>query len=496
MSGDTTVKSNFFIRPRCRSKTAARRLHAERLETRILLTAAHLPSFFGSGPDQYGTLTYQAAFDANRDSDSYVVELRAGDVINVRAQHVSGDALSALALHNHAGQVLMRTDSPIPALPQRSPVSAGDDIGLAYVVTESGKYHIDAESDRAGQFGGYTIEFQVFRPTLEGESEGTRQVLFLDFDGARINPYALFGDGKNHDIELSPLSEYLHDFGLVDANSSAATLKEVENLLTDQIVSTVRENLVADVAAAGANDDFALTIMDSRRGADPWGLPHVSRVLVGGGNSQTGVVGDIAESVDVGNMVTNETALVQIESKTHLLNGNLSWTIAPALEGRRDVKIELIGTYLGNVISHEAAHLFGLYHTESTNQNHVLMDRALDAFFGDDQIFGTADDFDLDFGADDLWVSDSDFFDSYTQGGRVSNVDWLSFSLTTGRGVEPSVHGDVNRDGAVDAIDLNVIGKHWQQYVESGTDGDLNGDGVVNGLDLLQVSLGWILATD
>ena len=51
--------------------------------------------------------------------------------------------------------------------------------------------------------------------------------------------------------------------------------------------------------------------------------------------------------------------------------------------------------------------------------------------------------------------------------------------------------GDINLDGKVDGIDLNVVGKHWQQSVSSWSQGDFNGDGIVDAWDLNKIGQSW-----
>lgn len=51
--------------------------------------------------------------------------------------------------------------------------------------------------------------------------------------------------------------------------------------------------------------------------------------------------------------------------------------------------------------------------------------------------------------------------------------------------------GDVNGDGVVNTLDLNIIVGNWQKTGETFSQGDLNDDGVVNTLDLNQVIGNW-----
>ena len=56
----------------------------------------------------------------------------------------------------------------------------------------------------------------------------------------------------------------------------------------------------------------------------------------------------------------------------------------------------------------------------------------------------------------------------------------------------PFQFGDVNLDGEVDSLDLNVIGIRWQtSATDAWSDGDLNGDGVVDVLDLNELAVNW-----
>jgi predicted outer membrane repeat protein len=54
------------------------------------------------------------------------------------------------------------------------------------------------------------------------------------------------------------------------------------------------------------------------------------------------------------------------------------------------------------------------------------------------------------------------------------------------------VPGDVNLDGMVDAIDLNLVGLNWLQDVTGWCSGDLTSDGVVDARDLNKLGLNWL----
>ena len=79
---------------------------------------------------------------------------------------------------------------------------------------------------------------------------------------------------------------------------------------------------------------------------------------------------------------------------------SLNYYIRPTTD-----KIRFIGTAIGNVVSHEAGHYIGNFHTENSNSVSSLMDSGGMGFWrmfqaGPDRIGGTADDGDTDFTTD------------------------------------------------------------------------------------------------
>jgi hypothetical protein len=155
---------------------------------------------------------------------------------------------------------------------------------------------------------------------------------------------------------------------------------------------------------SGLNDDFALRIRNSRDHADPWGKPNVSRIIVGGTIEQSGIptIG-IAQSIDPGNFGTEESALVLLDVLSdpagEFGDPSLNTYITPASD-----KVGFVGQAVGNVVSHEAGHYFGDWHVDQFNDVANLMDQGgnfpVMYGVGPDQVGGTADDVDVDFGED------------------------------------------------------------------------------------------------
>jgi len=77
----------------------------------------------------------------------------------------------------------------------------------------------------------------------------------------------------------------------------------------------------------------------------------------------------------------------------------------------------------------------------------------------------------------------------------LDNVQWFAEDgSTTGTPSAPvsgTKAGDVNGDGAVNALDLSVIATNWNKTGATAAQGDLNGDGTVNALDLSILATNW-----
>jgi hypothetical protein len=200
--------------------------------------------------------------------------------------------------------------------------------------------------------GAYTLEARVFRPYLVQQSIGTVQTLFVDFDGATVDP-SIFG-GAPGSVALSPLSSFLAGWGLLPSDESA---------VIDAILATIEENLSTDMRVFGANGDydvsntpgdFDVVILNSRDHADPFGDQNVSRLIIGGTIGELGIstIG-IAQSIDPGNFTTSESAVILLDllSAPSFDPNSLNQF---GLAGGK-TKIDLVGAGVGNIASHELA---------------------------------------------------------------------------------------------------------------------------------------------
>ena len=311
------------------------------------------------------------------DFDWYSVELRAGDVISVALEY---DAFRQ-SLYNSNSVMLLGTAIDRSALlPVRSPLLRGGNANLAHVVARDGVYALEV---RLG-YGDYALSLAVHRPPPQPES--ALPVLFVDFDGAVYDAFPL---GGHENAELAPLSHFLELIGAA----------HLEDAIIDITLEVLAENLIGDLQA-GPNPGYSLVLLNSRDHADPWGAENVSRVIVGGSQQQIGMATiGVAESVDVGNFVLNETAIVLLDKLLDLDNPRsyVSVTRAPGVGLE-----QLIGQAFGNIVAHEFGHLTASHHTGHEAFPVQIMDARPDASqfvgAGPDQILGTDDDKDVDLG--------------------------------------------------------------------------------------------------
>jgi hypothetical protein len=278
------------------------------------------------------------------------------------------------------------------AHPTASPLPSGN-VALSHAVDRTGDFTLHVLPDKSEN---YTVSLRVFKGPLLSGVKGDVQTIFIDFDGETIDTGALFlGKPPGEMLStLSPLVNFLTGWGLTTAD---------ENEVIDSILAQVQESVVDDIKMRGREPKFDIQILNSRDHADPFGMPNVSRIIVGGTIPELGIgTLAIAESIDVGNFETKETAVVLLDLLSAPApdpNSLNSFPLAPGVS-----IIELIGVGVGNIAAHEAGHYLGNWHTDQFNPLANLMDQggnlANTVGVGPDGIFGTADDEDVDFGLD------------------------------------------------------------------------------------------------
>ncbi|HET6480752.1 MAG TPA: PPC domain-containing protein [Actinoplanes sp.] len=341
------------------------------------------------------------------DSDFYAVKLRAGDVIG---GSVTGSATYLTVYDTVPREVHGSFQDASYIYPLDSPLPGGGNAVTDYVATKAGWHYVGVAAGN----GGYDITVEGYRPPLQGNPP--QQTLFLDFDGARVNTGVFGGPGQR---DLSPFAAFLASWGLTRAD---------EDALIDAVAAGVTENIKNDLEASGLNPKFKVKIADSKDNADLWGKANVSRIVVGGTIEESGVdtIG-IAQSIDPGNFETEETALVLLDvlsSPAGSTPASLNTYLGPTSD-----RLKFVAQGLANVISHEAGHFFGDFHTDNQDALPNLMDAGGTGFgtlfgVGPDGIGGTADDIDVDFG-------DSTFLPAEGFVGTEDTLGRIVFGLTS-----------------------------------------------------------------
>ncbi len=373
------------------------------------------------------------------DTDVFLVDLKAGDVISggFDSARVTG-ILDPVGVGRMASSI-----NPSFIYPADSFVRHDRRIGFDHVVADTGTHAIFV-SEGVGPYEG---ELRIARSGLADVPGDDQQIIFLDFDGAAVSP-GIFGPPGGDPVpeeDLSPLSAFLAAWGLdpsdeddvIDATIDAT----IENLDTDLRVLDGRNG---DRDASGKPTEFDIEILNSRDHGDRWGDPNVSRVVVGGtiDELQIPTIG-IAQSIDPGNLETEETGVVLLDLLSAPAGDLVSLNTYGLAPGQ--TKSVFVGYSVGHIVAHEVGHFIGNWHTETFNEQVSLMDAGgeFESVFGvgADGIFGSADDVDADFA--------EDIFNSFEGFGGVEDTAARSvFALSTGN-IEPGNPGKASVSGSV-----------------------------------------------
>ncbi|MCY2983939.1 MAG: Ig-like domain-containing protein [Planctomycetota bacterium] len=435
----------------------------------------------GTLPSQSSVVTVSGqAFSNVRtntyDEDYFAVDLRAGDIVDAALS--SSRTGWDVSLFDSAGNEVMGSvaNPSVLGYPPSSPlINTTAAVTFALTVGSTGRYYFRVADGNSA----YSLRLRAFRNSIESEPIGTKQILYLDFNGSTVNP-AIFG-GPSLTSRIPSLIQTLEPYGFTQVQ---------ENELIDKIVAKVKEDFIGSLPSSGGNGyfgadgrpgSFDIDIRNSRDNADPWGLPNVSRVLVGGSVAEFPIATiGIAQSIDIGNYDRRETAVVMpgelffptANAAFRILNDPLFIPRSPSSS-----LVDMLSTSLASIISHEAGHFFGAWHQDTFNTNLTTMDAGNTPLsqrvygVGLDGIYGTADDFDLDFGSDRY-----NPVELFT--GTVNHANTMAFNLATGK-VGATVTGtnfnDRNRNGRQDTGDEGLAG--WTIYA------DINGNNVLDAGD-------------
>ncbi len=420
-----------------------------------------LPLGTGAGKSQTVTVTGQLPLvNGVRDVDYFAFDAVAGDIITVKLTSAAtpipfdvsivtaGDSPIIGATDNQLGGISPPT-SPLSDLTSR--------VAFAKVIPTTGRYYVRVSDGSQN----YSLRLEARRPTIEAEPIGTRQIVFVDFDGATISPGTF---GLPTTSRIPSMMDTLEGFGFLPSQ---------ENALIDRMMATIEARFNTDLSAFGINGyyrqdgipgSFDIEFRNSRDHADPWGLPNVTRLIIGGDSVDLGILTyGIAESVDIGNFDREETGIVILGEMIPEIQ-----TIprTPALS-----LLDAVAVAVGNVGAHEVGHMVGARHQNNGNNVVTLMDsgsplavQALGA--GVDGIWGTVDDIAVGFGRDRYAPVE----------GLVGIVDHratFAFGLSTGKVgnvITGNLYNDLNRNAQRNSNEAGIAG--WEVFV------DLNGNGL------------------
>lgn len=320
------------------------------------------------------------------DIDYYAVSVAEGEVLSA---DVHSNQAMGLELADPEARLAMVSVVPGVVLAQSPDAPAPLDgvAGIPRVAERAGTWYIGV----FGVPGGYQLEFRVDPPGLARAGGARVQKIFVDFDGATVNPAADFATGPEESRRLAPLADFLPRWGLQASDEDAvidAVMGTVERLVDRDLRGTVN----GDRRSSGRGGEFDVELYNSRDHQRP---PDAAHVIVGGTRDQFEIdtIG-LASLLDVGNYTVDDLAVV--------LLGDLS---APASNGDSlnqfgvgggATKIGLVGEGVGAIAAHEIGHLLGNFHTDNGNDTLSLMDTggkiADIAGVGPDRTWGTADD--------------------------------------------------------------------------------------------------------
>jgi len=408
-------------------------------------TPQELAMGFGPQPGEPVSFRIKGRIDSASDVDRFSLDLNAGDVVGAVVTDTSG-VDPQLRLETAAGDLVIENDDKFfgtqhfigPPLPKPDDGEQRGDAILYVVVSHSGEYVLQVAGED-GTTGRYRLDLVVARPGIEAQPVGTHQILFVDFDGAKVDMGQFPASGSGTKI-LSPMADFLAAWGLTAAD---------EDAVIDAVLATLEENLSSDIRQRGLNGDYALSgtpgefdieIRNSRDDADTFGIdPLVTRLIIGGTEAEAGAwTFAFASTTDPGNFSTGDEVVVLLDRLAGLTptppGQNLN--VIPIATGH--TKMELVGRALGNIGSHELGHVFGCWHTDFANAVIDQMDQGGPdgpnaAGVGPDGIFGTADDIDKDFGID-AYASANRVGDAKEPfRGMEDTLNTIAFGLATGR---------------------------------------------------------------
>lgn len=349
----------------------------------------------------YGTSVNSFVFvgDAANAGDCAEIELAAGDVLNVRLELDAGVSPNSvlfeplLQMVDGNGTSVIGADKSLSTLVAGSPYEAflptnpmtqvtdllrGGDASFVFHVGDSGTYTISANqnsiSPDSASMRGFTVTGQRFRPAIESRPYGSRQYLYINFDGGVVDTsqYSSF----NHDeVHIDAISTFLDN---VDRGGVTGADADEFSMLVAQYIEEQFPIWKGRVLTS-ATPEFSDAMLDS----------NVSVLHVGqnasdaNGNPLNLSFDGRAQWEDQGNQALNDTGFIKFGAGTML---NLATVQACQVQvdcgtdffgqtysSQRDVWMSYLSAFVGNIVAHEAGHMLGATHVNKTDQARAVM---------------------------------------------------------------------------------------------------------------------------
>ena len=429
-------------------ETATQRSMNDRIQT-----AEAIP--LGTGVGQQNTIDLRGNLPPYRagspltgtqpeDVDFFSFNLKAGDILDISTLGSAGsfDVFFGNGSYWFGTEI---NQAAIAVPPPASPLmTIGTAVG-AQVVPSDGTYYLRV--GRATLVSGqdnYTVGLRVYRPLLEQQPIGTKQKIFLDFDGAIVPGSVLPPGLVPGTIRIPSLADSLTQLNLLPSEENTLINRVVAET-AKRFQSLVTNGTNGDFATTGIPGQYGIEILNSRDHLDPGNDPFTTRVFIGGSTTDLGVTGvyGISSTLDIGNFDTSDVVFLPVEyyEQDVLLVPNTNSTSV----------MDKLGVSIASVVAHEVAHAVGSRHTDFANNVPSLSDAGGVGSFeqnalgvGPDGIFGTADDITIGFARVDKFVASEGFYGNHWV------APGLSWALATGRqgsSLTGTVFDDLNRDG-------------------------------------------------
>ena len=176
------------------------------------------------------------------DEDWFRMDLQGGDIVDVRLLGSQNPtAFDVTILNSSRTEIAGRVDAVGPLYPTISPLSTDGTVSFAKVIPSDGVYYVRV----GGGDSNYSLELKAYRPTLEKESLGTRQIVYLDFDGATVRAET-FSPTATGIVRLNSMRD-----AFLNANILLSDAEEQQ--LINSIVAGVTEDFQGSLPSSGNN---------------------------------------------------------------------------------------------------------------------------------------------------------------------------------------------------------------------------------------------------